>query len=347
MLPVRWQCLAAIRVIGLGSTVEEVLILVRHQISMGFQCGQKRGACLSHAGGNGSDALIAYGQAVGLLVALHLQPVLDRAQEDIGIGQPVALHWCQTTTAHQFVEHIQCLHDAQARLLSGEQQLMALGKELELTNAAAVELDVIAMPWVVLMPPLLQVDLALDRFHVLDGGKVAARTPDPLSEGFHQAAGHWRVGNNRTRLNHRGPFPVQRLCVVIGNRTGGGDSERGRCRVGPQAQISPEDIAIDCTLLQQVDQVAGQSGENLWRVVAVYRRGGGIIECNQVHIAGIVQLTRAEFAHGEDNQPAAAFRCRHIRWCVFPGGGELPEQVSGREPDQMICDQAQRQCDVA
>ena len=66
-------------------------------------------------------------------------------------------------------------------------QLLGLGEEFDLADAAAAELDVVAADGDVAMA-LDRVDLALDRVDVLDGGEVEVTAPDERAQSFRNSA---------------------------------------------------------------------------------------------------------------------------------------------------------------
>src|SRR5690242_11618960 len=64
-------------------------------------------------------------------------------------------------------QRCQCAAAAQLRMPAAGDELLGLGKELDLANAAAAKLDVVTFDRDVLVPPI-GVNLALERFDVGD-----------------------------------------------------------------------------------------------------------------------------------------------------------------------------------
>ena len=111
------------------------------------------------------------------------------------------------------------------------------------------------------------------------------------------------------RLDHRGAFPGPPFPLVIMQRRLGRDRHLRRGRIGPQAQIDAEHIAVAGALLQQARQRLRHAHEERRRLdVGDQRGGGGIEKHDQVDVAGIVQFARAHLAHREHDQAAALLR---------------------------------------
>ena len=113
------------------------------------------------------DALALGRQHLRLLVVDHLQPVLDRAQEAIGRLHVVAGGLVDPAVLGQLVERGERVAVAQMRIAPAGDQLLGLGEELDLADAAAAELDIVALDRD-LAVPAIGVDLPLHGVHVGD-----------------------------------------------------------------------------------------------------------------------------------------------------------------------------------
>ena len=134
------------------------------------------------------------------------------------------------------------------------------------------------------------------------------------------------VAGDRPRLDQRRALPVLPGAFVIGER--GDDRQRGRRRagIGAQPEVGAEDIAVGGALLDQPHQLLRQPPEETADVVlSGVARPFPVIEEDKVDIAGIVQLTRAELAHGEDDEAALPLGRGGV------GGGELALALGGGE----------------
>ncbi len=74
----------------------------------------------------------------------------------------------------------------QLGIAAAQDQLLGLGEELDLANAAATELDVVAGNRDGAMAGM-GMDLALDRMDVLDRGVIEIAAPDEGRDGFEES----------------------------------------------------------------------------------------------------------------------------------------------------------------
>ena len=259
------------------------------------------------------DGLGVFGQRMGLLVRDHLQPVLDLAQKLIGCGQFLARLKRDPVAGRQNLQRVQRRAHPQFRMTAAGNQLLGLREKLDLADAAAADLDVMAFDR----------DLALAAIglhlplHVVDvgqRGKIQMLAPDERREFGDQRLARFGVAGARPRLDHRRAFPGPPFPLVIMQRRVGRNRHLRRGRIGPQAQIDAEHIAVARALLQQPRERLRHAHEERRRLdVGDQRGGGGIEKHDQVDVAGIVQFARAHLAHGEHDQAAALLRPVMIR----------------------------------
>ena len=120
--------------------------------------------------GKAREALQAFAvrrQRVGLLVGHHLQAVLDRAQEPIGRVEIGAGIGADPAALGERRKRRQRLAAAQLGMPAAGDELLGLHEELDLADAAAAELDVVALDRD-LVVAAIGVDLALHRVDVGD-----------------------------------------------------------------------------------------------------------------------------------------------------------------------------------
>ena len=79
---------------------------------------------------------------MGLLITLHLQPVLNITEKRAGCGQRGCIFPGKKLVSHQLLQRAQGLRFLQDWQTSGLEQLQALGDELDLANPPASELHV-------------------------------------------------------------------------------------------------------------------------------------------------------------------------------------------------------------
>ena len=179
------------------------------------------------------------------------------------------------------------------------------------------------------------VDLTLDRANVLNGGEVEVPAPDEGLQALEKAVASLDVPGHGLRLDHGGPLPVLARGRVIG--LGGADREGrgGGAGVRSEAEVGAKHVTVRGSLVHDRDQVAGEAGEDLLQPVAA-RVGRGLLveEDDDVDVARIVELARAELAHAEDDETRA------LLWRVGVRQGKLAAIV--QVPQQVGADGAER-----
>ena len=145
------------------------------------------------------------------------------------------------------------------------------------------------------------VDLPLHGVDVGDGGEVEVLAPDEGRELVEELRAGVDVAGHGPRLDQGGALPVLAEALVVDERGVGRERERGGARIGAQAQIGAEDVAVGRALLQQLHEVARQAHEERRRLLDAGRKRDalGIVEDDEVDVAGIVELAGAELAHAE------------------------------------------------
>ena len=144
-------------------------------------------------------------------------------------------------------------------------QLLGLGEELDLADAAAADLDVVAFDR----------DLALAAkglhlpLHVVDVGKrreIQMLAPDERRDLGEQRLAGVEIAGAGPRLDHGGALPGAPFPLVIMQRRFGRDRDLGRGRIRPQPQIDAEHVAVAGALLQQPRQRLREAHEERLRL---------------------------------------------------------------------------------
>ena len=166
-----------------------------------------------------------------LLVGDHLQAMFDAPEKDIGLGELVNRLARHPALDEQLFEHLEGARAAQTWPPSAENELLRLNEELDLANASAAELDVVARHGDDFMAAH-GMDLALHRVDVGDRGVVEILAPDERGEIAQKGFAQRNVAGDRTRLDHRGALPVLPEAFVVGGgareSTAQSASRRGR-----------------------------------------------------------------------------------------------------------------------
>src|ERR1700692_1015745 len=95
--------------------------------------------------GKRAERLAIGRQGMGLLVGHHLQAVLDTAQEVIGRDERVTRLGIDPATRGERAKRRHGLAAAHLAMAAASDELLRLGKELDLADAAAAELDVVTL----------------------------------------------------------------------------------------------------------------------------------------------------------------------------------------------------------
>jgi hypothetical protein len=143
----------------------------------------------------------------------HLHPVLPGAQAFVGRFQGLRIRCLDVSGRRKRIERIDRPRGPQARVAAAQDQLLGLGEELDLADAAGAELQVRARR----LPPLVgmeDVDLALDRMDVGDGREIQAPPPDERLQLVQELARGLQVADRRPRLDEGRPLPVSESRVA-------------------------------------------------------------------------------------------------------------------------------------
>ena len=132
------------------------------------------------------------GQRLRLLVGDHLQAMLDRAQEAVGLVELAPHLGLDPAARLEPLQRHQRLRHAQLRLAAAGDQLLGLHEELDLADAAAADLDVVAGDRD-LAEAAEGVDLPLHGVDVGDGGEIEVLAPDEGGELGEESSARRRI----------------------------------------------------------------------------------------------------------------------------------------------------------
>ena len=233
--------------------------------------------------------------------------MLDGAQETIGCRQLRRFLRRDPSGFTERFEHFRGPIPAQRRVAATPDQLLGLGEEFDLADAAAPELDVVARRDDALTAPV-GVDLAFDRMNVLDGGEVEGFAPQERAQVLQELLARQQIAGHRSRLYHRRAFPVLTHALVIGLGRQRRNGERRGAGIGPEAQIGPEHITLAGALLHHAHQLPGEPDEALLRALASgIGRFFVVIEHDEIDVARIVEFAGAEFAEAKHDESGTPF----------------------------------------
>ena len=242
-------------------------------------------------------------QAVRLAIVDHLQPVLDRAEQRVALRQRGGLFGVDPARPGEHGECVQGRRRAQAAVAAAMDQLVHLGEELRLADAAA---------------PALQVIAGAERLAL---GIMVANAPGDLPDLRHRAIvqrapPHERadrdqepppqrqVARRRPRADEGGALPRQRLRFIIADRRAHRQRDRRCLGRGPQPQVHAQHIAVAVARLEQLGRAPGDLDRRLVRRLPLaVRQRRAIEQQDRVHIGRIVELAAALLAERDRHEP--------------------------------------------
>ena len=317
--------------------LEQLGIVALDPPEVPFEVAYERiGAGIAEEGAERRQALVVARQGMGLLVLGHLQAMLDGPEKAVGVdhllGDPVG----DPSRAGERAQRVAGSGLAQGWDAAAPDELLGLGEELDLADAAAAELDVVAVD-LDAAAAAMGVDLALDRVDVLDRREVQMLAPDEGPQHGDEGVAGLDVGRDRTRLDHRRALPVLTHAFVVG--FGGIDREGEGCRarIGPEAQIGPEDVAVAGALLHHLHQIARHAHQPLLQARRIGRPHAlVVVKHDQVDVARVVELAAAELAHAEDDEAGMRDRPVAVVEGEESGRGRAAQEALGRAVEREL-----------
>ena len=186
-----------------------------HDIEMAKQVlGEGGAAVIAQESGEARHRLGIVRQRVGLLVRHHLQPMFDPPQEFIGRGQLVARLERDPVTRRQHPQRIQRRPHPQFRMTSAGDQLLGLREEFDFADAAAPDLDIVALDRDLALPAI-GLHLPLHVMHVGKGCEIQMLAPDEWRDFRDQRLAGPGVAGAGPRLDHGRAFPGAPFPLVI------------------------------------------------------------------------------------------------------------------------------------
>ena len=188
----------------------------------------------------------------------------------------------------------------QAQVAATVDQLKGLSDELDFTNAAGAELDVVGHA----LAPHFLLDQLLHGAQRFDCREVQIAPINERPQHVEQLRAGNLIASHHPRLDHRVAFPVAALILVILLQRVEAEHQRTGRSVWTQAHVDAEDEAVDGHRIQGLDQTLAEADEEFLIIQRAFHADGfaafGVGE-DQVDVGRQIQLDRAEFAHAEDD----------------------------------------------
>ena len=203
--------------------LEQLAVMALHDIEMAEQVLCEGGAAvIAEEAGEALHRLGIVGQAMGLLVRDHLQPVFDPPQELIGRGQFVARLEGDPVARGQHLQGFQRRPHPQFGMPAAGDQLLGLREELDLADAAAPDLDIVALDRDLALAAI-GLHLPLHVVHVGKRREIQMLAPDERRDFGDQRLAGLGVAGAGPRLDHGRAFPGPPFPLVIMQRRFGRD----------------------------------------------------------------------------------------------------------------------------
>ena len=288
---------------------------------------ERRGGVKPHGGGQARHPGIFPRHIVSLLVGGLLQAVLDVAQKHISGVEFAAGVLGNGAALRQNGEDLPDAALLQVRGHPAADQLKDLAEELDFADAARAELDVA-------FQALARHLLGDHQFHGaqgLEGAEVEVAAVDERLQPTQQVFPRRPVACHRARLDPGVAFPVAPLFLVVALQGVKAHDQGAVVAEGAQAQVHPEDEPVGRRVADDLDQLAGQAGEEIvvrHRPVGPAGFAGAGIGEDQIDVRGEVELAGPELAQPQDHE--------RLRAAVGAGRDPLRSALPAVEPGQGV-----------
>ena len=292
------------------------------------------GVRIAHGLGDPQQVVVLRGQNVCLLVVQILDAVFCPTQKDIGLRQCFGHGRAHAARACQLRQRVQRGAQPQFGKLAATHHLQQLYDEFDFADAAARDFDVVGT----FRPPRaagngMVANLVVQHPQRFVHIEVQIAPKDKRQHHMAQLAARvvvdgcpWR---HDTAFHPGKAFPLAPLHLqVVGERFQRCDDGAG-VAVGAQRQVNAKDKAVLSGFADQLVQALGRFGEIFLKAdaVAARKRAGlarcacglavGLVQIDQVDIAGNIQFACAQLAHAHDPEIDAA--AIGLEWCAVQG----------------------------
>ena len=154
-------------------------------------------------------------QAVRLAVVDHLQAMLDGPMDTVGGGKSAGIVHRYPSRLRQRANRLERRRHAQRGLAAAVDQLMDLREELDLADAAAAALEVVAGAEQLALN-MMVANPVRDRTDLADRTVIERAAPHERADLGEEAAAEPDIAGCGARADESGAFPRQRTRFVIG-----------------------------------------------------------------------------------------------------------------------------------
>ncbi len=237
-----------------------------------------------------------------LQIEHDLQPMLDLAQEAVMLFEERALLVRQAADTLQGSDGGQRVAVAQGRQIAAVEQLQELDHELDVANAAAPGFDVVG---VVAFTDRAPLDATLQGLDAGDVGQAQVTAIDPGFEIIEESFAQFEIAGHDARLDERLAFPGAALHVVVAHGPFDAVDDRAAFAFGTQPQVDAVGVSQRVLLGEQADDFSPQAVVELAVGDGVRAVGAavGLVQKDQIDVAGVIQFDSAQLAHAEHDKP--------------------------------------------
>ena len=254
---------------------------------------------LAAEGGDAGDTLGGCWHGVGLLIAHHLQAMLDLAVGQVKLGQLIGHRLGHPIFGGQRLQAAQRGAVAQAGVAAPGNQLAGLGEKLDLTDTALPELHVMPLDRQPSIQAAVFADAQAHVMGVLDGCKIQVLAPDKGGERCEEALPGGQIAAARARFDIGGALPSAALGLVIAVGGGHRQADRGDRGIRAQPQVGAEHIAARHRVAEQRGHLAGDADKSSAGLLPVCTIAVLVKKADQIDVRGVVQLACPHLAHGQ------------------------------------------------
>ena len=282
-------------------SVEELLVDAADLVRPALPCLDELLAGIDHEPHRAPEApqvLVLAGHHVRAHHPVHLDPVLQGAQEPVGAGQPRGVLAPHVPPGGQGLQGGQGGRAAQHDVAAPVHQLQQLHAELDVAQPALAQLE--------LALGVLGRHVALDPLahplHLGDEPIAVGRRPDERQDRVDVGRPELLVARDGAGLEQGLELPGLGPALVVADVAAQGAHQRPGPALRAQVRVDLPDRALGGGLAAQAHHRRGQGGrrpQGLGLVDALGRLG----DEDHVDVADVVQLAPAALAHRDDRQP--------------------------------------------
>jgi len=242
-------------VVGVG---EHLLEMARHRGAMVVEFGQQRVETAEpHRLRHAPAIVLGQRQAVRLRIVEILQAVFEPAQEVVGRCQFGGGIGMQDAALGQQLQHLLGRLDLQRRVAAAADQLEHLGDELDFTDAAGTQFDVVGH----VLLRHFSADLGVQPAHRVDRAEIEILAKDEGLADLLQLV--VAAAGQRPRLDPGVALPFAALRDEIVFQHVEGANQRPGIAIRPQPHVDPKHLAVLGHFGDGADQAAAKTGKKL------------------------------------------------------------------------------------